>query len=254
MAREAGRAQRIRPGHVFWLPRGATWLNRDKPRPFATAAASHGDVTLVYGSTQRTERQAGAACMEVPPHPTGVNRNGLRMPTLFYPGTLILSSTRVLPAHSGILGRSLDAMRAALRVALGIGQGACTKPGVIAGSRRGRIVELGPAVASHLNTALAIVLTEHAYSAESRYQAILPILGGPVESVQEHDLVIGTRSWHSVFPVPVRTAVLPIPITLSVWHPTGIARATEHVVDEDSLARIDRALCDYFALPDPPGG
>lgn len=40
--------------------------------------------------------------------------------------------------------------------------------------------------------------------------------------------------------------------THSVWYDDDIARETEHVMDPASLARIDRALCDYFSLPDPP--
>jgi hypothetical protein len=236
------------------MKRGSTWLNRDKPRPFAVAASSPGDATLVYGSTQRTEGHARAAYIEVAPHPAGVNRNGLWMPTLFYPGTLLFVGAGLLPAPSGFLGRSLPPMRAALRVALGIGQGPCTAPGVVRGSRRGRILELSPAVASHLNTALAVVLTEHAYSAERRYQAVLPILGDPVGPVQERDLVIRPGPWSSVFPGPVRTVVFPVPITLSVWHSTAVARETEYVMDDESLARIDRALCGYFSLAAPEEG
>lgn len=72
------------------MRRGATWLNRDKPRPFAVAATLTNNVTLVYGSTQRTERHSEAACIEVAPRPADVNRNGLRVPTLFYPGTLVV--------------------------------------------------------------------------------------------------------------------------------------------------------------------
>jgi hypothetical protein len=62
------------------------------------------------------------------------------------------------------------------------------------------------------------------------------------------------RVVNGAVPHVVDAALLPVQVTQSVWYEDDIARETEHVVDEDSLARIDRALCDYFALPDPPGG
>lgn len=154
-----------------------------------------------------------------------------------------------MPAPAGFLGRSLDALRAALRIALGIGQGSCLLPGVPANSLRGRIVVLNEAIAGTLNTFLAVILTEHLYSAERRYQVILPILHAPVGPSRPYELIIGWRSWHTVLSSPVQAAVFPIPATLSLWHSAAIARETEYVLDEATLAEVDRVLCAYFSLP-----
>jgi hypothetical protein len=61
------RLSQFQPGHVFWLARGATWLNTDKPRPFVLATnCGIGTLgTLIYGSTRDTEAHFGAPCVHV---------------------------------------------------------------------------------------------------------------------------------------------------------------------------------------------
>jgi hypothetical protein len=105
-----------------------------------------------------------------------------------------------------------------------------------------------------VGTGFAAVLTEHEYSAQLRYQAILPILPGVSGGTPHRDQVISWRNWFAAFPRPVQSVVLPIPAMFSLWHSTGIARETEYVLDEESLAEIDRRLCAYFSLPPAPGG
>lgn len=246
----------FRPGHVFWLPPGSTWMNEDKPRPFALATQCSPGVrgTLVYGSTRTTEKRAGAACIEVPPRPHGLNRNGLRANTFFYPGALFRTAYGELPAHAGFLGRYRGELREALRIALGIGQGSCASSGAPAGSRRGRIVELEPDLARDLRTRFAVLLTEQQYSREDNYHVILPLYPNQGQSVEPPVLTISGGDWLAVFPEQARSALLPVQVTQSVWYPDDIAGETEHVMDDDSLARIDQALCDYFALPGPPAG
>jgi hypothetical protein len=244
------------PGQVFWLPPGATWLNQDKSRPFAlaTACSPARRGTLVYGSTQDTARKAGAASIEVAPNRNGLNRNGLWATTRFYPGVLLRTSFVQLPDEAGRLGKSLDDLRAALRIAFGIGQGSCARPGAPARSRRGRIVELQPALAGDLRTRFAVLLTEPWYSRAKHYQIILPVYSGEGRRTND-DWVLGvsSRSWLAVFPERTRTALLPIQVTQSVWYADDIARETEHVLDEDTLAEIDQRLCAYFSLPEPEG-
>jgi hypothetical protein len=65
----------------------------------------------------------------------------------------------------------------------------------------------------------------------------------------EARLLVSSREWLSVFSSATDQALLPIPATHSVWHDTDIARETEYVLDDDTLAEIDRRLCDYFSLP-----
>lgn len=239
-----------RPGHVFWMPAGATWVNLDKPRPFVLATACGPQVTgtLIYGSTQETERQLGAACIEVTPSREGLNRNGLTSKTFLYPGTLLLIERDHLPPHVGFLGPSLDALRAALRIGLGIGQGSCLSPGAIPGSRRGRVVELHADLALDLRTPFAILLTEARYSRLKNNHIILPIIPEPGIRTSDHDLVVTSVSWLSLFPEPVKNALLPIPVVQSVWYGDDVARETEYVLDEETLAEIDRHLCAYFSL------
>lgn len=245
----------FRPGHLFWMQAGATWLNRDKPRPFALATpCAAGTIgTLVYGSTQRTEKIAGAVCIEVSPVRDGVNRNGLRASTYFYPGTLLPIQHRHLPAHSGSLARSLGELKVALRSALGIGQGSCRTPGASPGSLRGRTVVLHAATASAIGTAYAVVLTESSYSVNGHYQVILPVFADPPLGPGAHDIVLPPREWPGLLPAAATRIVLPVPTTLSVWHRHHILRETEHVLDEATLAEIDRHLCAYFSLPMPGG-
>ena len=246
----------IKPGHLFWMPAGATWLNRDKPRPFVLASQSGELATLVYGSTQETEKSAGAACVEVAPVLHGLNRNALRTRTRFYPGTLLPALLQRLPPPSGFLGRSLGELRVALRLALGIGRGSCLDPYAPAGSCRGRLVYLAAALARGLGASTAIVLTEPAYSAQRNYQIILPVFAGFNREIDRFDLLLSGRDWLQGVPGATGRVLLPLPITQSVWHADDIARETEYVVDDETLREIDRRLCDYFSLapPDPHDG
>jgi hypothetical protein len=247
-----GPAER-KAGHIFWMPAGATWLNRDKPRPFAlvTRSAPGALATLVYGSTRDTERRAGAACIEVAPIREGLNRNRLRARTWFYPGTLLPLDHEDLPQHAGFLGNLLAELRSALRTALGIGQGSCLGAGSPAGSLRGRIVVLSTALSHDIRTAFAVVLTEPRYSAQRSYQIILPIYSLSVEKTGEHHVVVSSAEWLRDVPAWKEGIVLPIPTTNSVWHAYDIKGETEHVVDDGTLDQIDRALCGFFSLPEP---
>jgi hypothetical protein len=248
-------ASGFKPGHLVWMPAGSTWLNNDKPRPFALArrCSPHELATLVYGSTQATERIAGAACVEVAPVREGLHRNGLRARTYFYPSTLLPLPHEHLPPASGYLGQSLDALRQALRVALGIGTGSCRTNNAVRGSCRGRIVVLSSALAADINAAAAVVLTEPRYSAQRNYQIILPIFTASARNAGAHDLVVSRPDWAQA-PDPGNRVLLAIPATHSVWHADDIARETEYVVDDDMLAQIDRRLCDYFSLTDDADG
>src|SRR3954468_17109194 len=98
-----GKLEAFRAGHVFLMPPGATWLNHDKPRPFVLASACTPSRlgTMVYGSTQETERQWSAAHVEVRPNPAGVNANGLRARTFFFPGVIFPVEHAHLPPHLG---------------------------------------------------------------------------------------------------------------------------------------------------------
>jgi hypothetical protein len=235
------------------MPAGATWLNRDKPRPFVLATPSSERTlgTLVYGSTQETEKGFGAEWVQVRPVREGLNRNGLLKTTCFYPGTLLPIIHERLPRHSGYLGKSLDELRVALRGALGIGRGSCLATGAPTRSCRGRIVILSADMSADVGASYAIVLTEPRYSAERKYQIILPIFTASGRKADLFDLLVSGHHWFSGVSSSGDGVLLPIPITQSIWHADDIARETEHVVDEETLREIDRRLCDYFSLQPP---
>lgn len=244
----------FRPGHVFWMSRGATWLNRDKPRPFVliTNCSSGAPGTLVYGSTQQTEARSGAACVHVEPRSGGVNRNGLRERTAFYPGILLRKFYEQLPPHAGTVGVSLEALRSALRTALGIEAGSCLRAGAPAGSRRGRIVRLERRLARALRTRFAVILTEPHYSRAEHYQLILPLRPDDGSSITSRVLRLSSGEWTKVFPPSTQSVLLPIPLVHSIWHRLAIDDETPYVLDEASLDQIDRRLCEFFSLA-PPG-
>jgi hypothetical protein len=232
------------------MPSGSTWLNRDKPRPFALATqAAEGSVaTLLYGSTRETEKHRGAEWVQVRPLREGLNRNGLLKPTYFYPGTLLPVLHERLPPHTGFLGKSLGELRVALRAALGIGRGSCLNENAPAATHRGRIVALKPALTADVSASFGVVLTEPRYSAERKYQIILPIVTAFGRTAGRYDLLVSARAWFRVFSSPIDGVLLPIPIIQSIWHDDDVAQETEYVVDDETLREIDRRLCDYFSL------
>jgi hypothetical protein len=238
------------PGHVFWLPRGATWLNRDKPRPYALATpcspARRG--TLVYGSTRETERTAGAACAEVMPVASGVNANGLDARTFFYPGVMLRAQFAELPAHAGVLGKSIGDLRSAIRTALGIGSGSCLRDDAPAGSRRGRIVVLEESLASSFRTPFAALLTEPIYSREKNYHLVVPIRRGEGWVAHPGVVSLPQKDWFGVFAAPTATALVPVQVTQSVWYKDDIVHETRYVLDDESLSALDSHLCAFFGL------
>ena len=205
--------------------------------------------TLVYGSSQETEARAGAALIQVPPVRQGLHRNLLRTTTYFYPGTLLPLEHRHLPPDAGFLGHSLAELRAALRIALEIARGSCLGHGAPPDSRRGRIVVLSPALARATRPPAAAILTEPLYSREANYQILLPLFDATGRRAGPNDLLLDGRLASGVFANQVQHVMASIPIIHSVWHAQAIARETEQVLDDSTLAEIDRRLCDYFSLP-----
>lgn len=240
----------FRPGDVMWLPSDATWLNRGKSRPFALAnrCSPSRRGTLVFGSTQATEKAAGAACAEVMPVPQGINKNGLPAPTCFYPGVLVPVEYDDLPAHSGILGRSMETLREATRRALGIGTGSCLDPDAPVGSRRGRIMVVERDLAAVLRTRYVAALTEHHYSRQRRYDVVVPLIPGDRVTADPSVLVREGREWLSAFDPPIGRVLVPVQVVQSTWYADDIVRETRHALDNETLEEIDRRLCALFGL------
>lgn len=234
----------FRAGHVFFLPRGATWLNHDKPRPFALATTSSPTELgiFVYGSTRRTEMASAAACVEVKPVPSGVNANGLHAPTFFYPGLMLHLEYFQLPAHVGRLGARFPAFRAALEQALGLGTGTCDHPSAPRDSLRGRIVILHPDVATEVLTPIGVLLTEHIYSREKRYQLVVPLVRGDEVVARPGVPRVHDKPWFTTFNRRTTSALLAASTIQSVWHGDAVIDETEFVIDSDSLAVLEDHL------------
>ncbi|HET7232602.1 MAG TPA: hypothetical protein VFJ16_21510 [Longimicrobium sp.] len=241
----------LHAGHIFRLPKGATWLNRDKPRPFvlSTDCTPSQLGTMVYGTTQETERLFAAGCIEVAPMRAGLNANGLSELTRFFPGILYPVERPQIKSILGYIGRRLPDLRAELRHSLGIGSGTCITSGVPAGSWRGRIVRLHDHVERDLRTPFAVLLTEHTYSREKRYQAIVPIYPGGTLRSNGSVLIVEHKPWMNLFSKPETTAAIPVQLIQSVWYPTDIAGETPHVIDDASLRVVEGELCARFSLP-----
>ena len=60
-------------------------------------------------------------------------------------------------------------------------------------------------------------------------------------------------SWIGLYHDPTRSVLFPIPVVQSLWCSAGILRETKYVLDDATLAEIDRHLCAYFSLPMPGG-
>jgi hypothetical protein len=253
-ARSRGQSATFRPGQVLWLPPGSSWLNRDKARPFALVAAppTLRNATLAYGSTRAAEKSLGAPCIQVAPQREGVNRNGLSATTQFCPGILLRKEIGTLPPPAGTLGKSIESLRACLRQALGIDQGSCLAPDAPAGSRRGRIVELRPALSRDVRARFAVLLTDGEYSRSKNYHVILPMIPGDGKAAGEGVLRISEGDWMSVFHSRPASVLVPISAVQSAWYTAAILRETKEVLDSPALSQIDRGLCDFFGL-EPPG-
>lgn len=245
----------FRAGHVFLMQPGATWLNQDKTRPFVLASSCSGSQAgvLAYGSTRATETASGAVAIEVPPRSSGVNANGLTERTFFYPGVLFQVDYGQLPPYRGSLGFLLAEFKRSLTQALGIGTGNCLRPGVPWGSLRGRIVRLERETALDLRSAYAVLLTQHAYSRQKRYQLLIPLFRTDLFAPSEPRLRVFAKEWSRVFRDPATDVIVPVHLIQSVWHSADIVAETPYVIDEETLHRIEAELCARFELGEQSG-
>ena len=179
-----------------------------------------------------------------------MNANGLREKTFFYPGVLLQLGYDQLPPHLGTLGSVLGEFKRTLREALGIGTGNCLRPGLLWGSLRGRIVRLDHETARDLRSAYAVLLTQHTYSRQKRYQVLIPLFRADLFAPSEPGLRVRAAGWSRVFRDPATDVIVPVQLIQSVWHNADIMRETPYVVDETTLEQIETELCSRFELTD----
>lgn len=108
---------------------------------------------------------------------------------------------------------------------------------------------LDPSFEPAFHTRHAVVLTEHVYSREERYQIIVPIVhGAPKESEDANSLCVPWQHWFGVFTEPTSEVHFVLPVVQSVWHYDDIADETPYVIDEASLERVEEQLCAMFGI------
>ena len=108
---------------------------------------------------------------------------------------------------------------------------------------------LDPSFEPAFHTRHAVVLTEHFYSREERYQVIVPIVrGAPTENDDAGALCVPWQHWFGVFTQPTSEVHFVLPVIQSVWHYDDIADETPFVIDQASLERVEERLCAMFGI------
>ena len=93
----------------------------------------------------------------------------------------------------------------------------------------------------------AIVVTESRYSSRRRYQTIVPI-----EDLREFepgpgDVEVTQGDWFRAV-APEAGVLIAVPDVQSVFHPRDIDGWAGAVVDDTTMARVERALIELFDL------
>ncbi|HSU17868.1 hypothetical protein [Longimicrobium sp.] len=250
-------------GHVFTLPPEQRFGDDPKRRPHfllhRCSASEFG--TLAHMTTKSSEERAfGAPVHEI----VECSR------TLKYLGQAgcFVSPVRLLFADASELARSdasytsaVPAVRAVTAEALGMGTGAAAANAV---SIRGRIVALTREVADAFEFEHGVVVTQHRYSAQRRWQLVVPILdvrdvmpenADTLQFLPETwDVVPERADWWDVLPGGWQQPVIDTArlITFSErwasardrsrWLKAQIARVLPASVDSGTLSRIEAAL------------
>lgn len=182
MATTKFRALETRPaGHVFYVPKEARLAEDTKNRrhlllhdcPDADTEVAL--ATLVHLTTRETERIAHKAPFhrlltpELQPSDPGAEGSFVNATRLVFRDVRKLTDSvgRASPAD-------IRSTRRAVADALGMGP-----PSPVRGraeSVRGRLAQVSGVLQKHTGFAFGVVLTNHAYSAERRFQAIVPVV------------------------------------------------------------------------------
>lgn len=244
------------PGEVYALRPGVAEPTDPKQRPHlllsrVTHGVAHG--TVAYCSTEPTEAEFYISHEVFDPRATTYKGAGFSERTYIYVGRL-----RPVPAHkiTQFQGRVIDEMpriRSKLVEALGLGKGTARGSGIAAGSNRGRIAIFSEATADRYLTYYGIVVTHPGYSRQRRYLTVVPIFLN-VPRPRPGDLIVEDEDWLAALDAP-RALVAAEEIFSPFWgteparqeivdlHPTA-------VVDDETMAAIEKRLVDYFELHD----
>ena len=264
-------ARNDRPaGHVFILPHDRVPSSDAKDRGYVllNRCAPPAPGTLAYRSSRSTERDqfgAPAASLAAAPYVLAAARRGHggrhdREPendSLLYPTRLVSWPSADLVRSSQTVATVLRSIRQTTSVALGMG----TRTHMSAGlGHRGKLLRLSDRGNQVLPFRWGLILTEPKYSAEHRWQVVVPIYRS-VHTPLPNDVRIGDQAdreppapkWLSAINPGWSGAVLSCALVCSVSHLDGhVDRIDPATVDQGTLATLEAELAVRFNLLGTP--
>jgi hypothetical protein len=257
-------------GHVFILPhdrvpssdakdRGYVLLNRCAPPEVAT---------LAFRSSKSTERdQFGAPAASLAAAPSvlpvvrlrrgGADDRVAESDSLLYPTRLVSWPSADLVRSSQTVTTLLRTIRQTTWIALGMRTGTHVSAGL---GHRGKLLRLSDRGNRVLPFRWGVILTDPQYSAEQRWQVVVPIFRS-VSTPLPNDVRIGDQAdrespaprWLSAINPGWGGAVLSCALICSVSHLDGhVDRLDAATIDQDMLAAVEAQLAIRFNLPGAP--
>ncbi|HEU0012086.1 MAG TPA: hypothetical protein VFQ45_00295, partial [Longimicrobium sp.] len=161
---------------------------------------------------------------------------------------LISYAADAMPEPAGRIVDELPAIRSALIRALGIGTGGTREVNVGGSNRRGRVVELAPALARELDTPFALTVTEPTYSRVQRQQTVIPLLDAREFEARDLDVRVAGADWTRKLRGRPAEVLLAVSMIFTVYQPAQIGRFTDAAADDGTMAGIDQALGLHFGF------
>ena len=239
-------------GDVYEVDPGATASTDTKWRRYVLLHNCEGDVgsaALAYSSTKDTERAHGAQAVVVHGSWMGIRDCGFPRRTFVYTSRIVPVGRQHLANLTGNTGRCWETIKASLEVALGLGKGTC-REGDAKGSLRGTIVQVTRPIAELIYTTFGVLVTEPTYSKKRHYQVLVPLYPDPGR-LRDGDLIVEGEPWMAALirggKAPAKLLVDPS-LALSIYYEKEVSRPLPGVVDGVTIAAIDGALRQHFAL------
>jgi hypothetical protein len=238
------------PGEVWYLPPEERVEGDFKWRRHVllTPCEEQGDLGIfAYATTAAIEAKFGGAGFLIDPYANTYRHTGFSVPTYVMPCRLIPVISEDMQRMVGRIIDEMPAIKNELRRALGLGTGT-RSTGAASGSLRGCVVELGDALAVESGVRFGVIVTEAGYSFARRYQLIVPILDATEYDAQPTDVVVTGTPWTAELRPRMGEVILAAGLIQTAFHPLDIARVSPVVVDEATIAQIDRTLVQVFRL------
>ena len=212
------------------------------------ACEEHDDVgVFAYASRVATEAVFGGASFFLSPFVRRGLHAGFDAPTYVLPCRLVAAGTEHMIRKTGRIVQEMREIRRTLHRALGIGTGT-RRDGMAAGSLRGCLVKLAPEAAADMGTHTALLITEPRYSLQRRFQLVVPLLDPDEYEQNAWDVVVERKPWLTAVEEETHRVLVAVPMVQAVFHSVELARIVPAVVDDATIAAVDRALLAFFGL------